>query len=108
MKLHLVGPRRAIALICAAQAIVPVCRRSVCVAVCLAACTAWAAAPVRAVSVSGRSLCAWLTCMACEIVSVRRPGVKGFTPLCLTWAIFDGDRLTYLCSRFHQRCEPTR
>ena len=35
--------------------------------------------------------------------------VKGFTPLCLTWAVFDSDRLiTYLRSGFHQRYEPTR
>ena len=89
MKLHLVCPWQAIALICAAQAVAPVCHRSVCVAVCSAACTAWAAAPVRAVSVDGRSLCVRpCTCLAdthgvslvvgivvkCEIVSVHRPG----------------------------------
>ena len=34
--------------------------------------------------------------------------VKGFTPLCPTWAAFDDDGLTYLHSGFHQRYEPTR
>ena len=51
-----VGPQRASALICAARAIVPVCRMSVCVAMCSAACTARAAVPVCAASASGRSL----------------------------------------------------
>ena len=51
-----VGPRWASALVCAAQAVAPVCHMSVCVAACSAACTAWAAAPVRAASASGCSL----------------------------------------------------
>ena len=89
MKSQSVSPREAVALVCAAQAVVPVCRRSVCVATCSATCTAQAAAPVCAVSVGGHSLCAWpCTCSASahsvslivrivvkrEIVSIRRPG----------------------------------
>ena len=48
--------------------------------------------------------------VGCEdpvIVCASCVNVKGFTPLCLTWAAFDGDGLTYLCSRFHQRYELT-
>ena len=51
-----VGPQRAGALVCAAWAVAPVCRMSVCVATCSAACTARATVPVRAASASGRSL----------------------------------------------------
>ena len=47
MKPQSVGPWWATVLVCVAQAVVPVCRRSaiVCVAACSAACTAWAAVP---------------------------------------------------------------
>ena len=89
MKLKLVGPQQAAAIICAAWAVVPVCRRPVCVAACSATRTTQAAVPVRAVFAGGRSLCVWpCTCLAImhsinlvvkidvkrEIVHVRRPG----------------------------------
>ena len=46
--------------------------------------------------------------IAAGTVTLLLMSVKGFTPLCLTWAAFEGDGLTYLRSGFHQRYEPTR
>ena len=53
--------------------------------------------------------CAYLCASTRDSFGNACQSVKGFTPLCLTWAVFDSDGLiTYLCSRFHQRYEPTR
>ena len=57
-----VGPRRASVLVCAAQAVTPVCCMSVCVAACSATRTTRATAPVHAASVGRHSPCAQL-CM---------------------------------------------
>ena len=55
----------------------------------------------------GRYMINWI--MDCLTVLLFIRLVKGFTLLCLTWAILDSDGLVmYLRSRFHQRYEPTR
>ena len=85
MKPQLVGPWWAAVLVCVAQAVMPVCRRSaiVCVAACSAARTAWAAvpecvslhmqlvlrAPLRAASLVRLAEKA----VKCEIVRICRP-----------------------------------